>query len=389
MEVTKENQSQKKEGEQVDRQDEDLDAEHGRVNVMLGRGAKFQRAAPTDTSPRHLDMGDHVVEYPEHLEDLCSDDKAYTTDDTNADEEAEADSFHKDGDRAIEMLRMMTSSKVCWVALGCGLLVIASVVTAAILASLLISKGKDDEGKPDVDDIVKVSASPSWWTTFYKDNSSAFPTSTLPHFSSTLFKDVNECVARPCGHGNCVNYPGGYRCTCLPGWTGQNCQQVVNMQKWAKMYAAMPEDINECTTNPCQHGRCENYAGEYSCTCFTGWTGKNCQQGYYSVKETSMSVSETHVSMEAVLTKMADTIATVTMDGLEQTVSKNTVMPFSTAIPCQGGWSEYNNHCYKLFKDKVSWSTANERCKQHGANLASVGSAGENNFIARLITDGG
>ncbi|KAI8495213.1 hypothetical protein Bbelb_271990 [Branchiostoma belcheri] len=298
MEVTKENQSQKKEGEQVDRQDEDLDTEHGHVNVMLGRGAKFQRDAPTDTSPRHLDMGDHVVEYPKHLEDLCSDDKAYTQEDTNADEEAEADSFHKDG-------------------------------------------------------------------------------------------DVNECVARPCGHGNCVNYPGGYRCTCLPGWTGQNCQQVVNMQKWAKMYAAMPEDINECTTNPCQHGRCENYAGEYSCTCFTGWTGKNCQQGYYSVKETSMSVSETHVSMEAVLTKMADTIATVTMDGLEQTVSKNTVMPFSTAIPCQGGWSEYNNYCYKLFKDKVSWSTANGRCKQHGANLASVGSAGENNFITHLISDGG
>ncbi|KAI8514115.1 hypothetical protein Bbelb_084390 [Branchiostoma belcheri] len=345
MEVTKENQSQKKEGEQVDRQDEELDAEHGRVNVMLGRGATFQRTAPTDTSPCHLDMGDHVVEYPEHLENLCPDDKAYTQEDTNADR------FHKDGgathgqqhqtdfasradgavpnplhtsttDRAIEMLRMMTSSKVCWVALGCGLLVIASVVTAAILASLLITKEKvtHNEGEPDIGDIVKVSASPSWWTTFYKNNSSDFPTSTLPDFSSTPFKDVNECVARPCGHGNCANYAGGYECTCLPGWTGQNCQQ----------------DVNECTTSPCQHGSCANKDGGYDCNCHHGWTGTNCQQ----------------------------------------------------AIPCNSGWSEYNNHCYKLFKDKVSWSTANERCKQHGANLASVGSAGENNFIARLITDG-
>ncbi|KAI8514111.1 hypothetical protein Bbelb_084350 [Branchiostoma belcheri] len=226
-------------------------------------------------------------------------------------------------DRAIEMLRMMTSSKVCWVALGCGLLVIASVVTAAILASLLITKEKvtHNEGEPDIDDIVKVSASPSWWTTFYKDNSSAFSTSTVPHFSSTLFKDVNKCFERPCVHGGCVNNPGGFECTCSPGWTGQNCQQ----------------DVNECTTNPCQHGSCVNKDGGYDCNCHHGWTGTNCQQ----------------------------------------------------AIPCKSGWSEYNNHCYKLFKDKVDWFTANWRCKQHGANLASVGSAGENNFIASLITDGG
>ncbi|XP_019645066.1 PREDICTED: C-type lectin lectoxin-Lio2-like, partial [Branchiostoma belcheri] len=56
--------------------------------------------------------------------------------------------------------------------------------------------------------------------------------------------------------------------------------------------------------------------------------------------------------------------------------------------PCQSGWSEYNNYCYKLFKDKVDWSTANGKCKQHGANLASVTSADENNFVARLISDG-
>eukprot|EP00058_Branchiostoma_floridae_P018050 XP_002603539.1 hypothetical protein BRAFLDRAFT_79074 [Branchiostoma floridae] len=54
---------------------------------------------------------------------------------------------------------------------------------------------------------------------------------------------------------------------------------------------------------------------------------------------------------------------------------------------CQGGWSNYNNHCYKLFKDKVSWSTANERCKELGANLASVTSADENNFITRFIAN--
>ncbi|KAI8514119.1 hypothetical protein Bbelb_084430 [Branchiostoma belcheri] len=444
MEVTEENQSQKKESEHVDRQYKDLGAEHGRVNVMLGRGAKFQREAPRKTLSRHLDMGDHVVEYPEYHEDLsrvCSDDKAYTQEDTNADEEAGADRVYKAGDppvvsdtqppecgeelvfpscpraapwtspgdtpmkqpqtdwrsradaaaninnpmyntrkgarhgqqhqtditssadatanvanpiittatdRAILMWGMVTSSKICRGVLVCGLLVI--VVIAASLAPIL-AKGKvpHDAGKPDIDDIVNVSASPS---TFDKDNSSAFPS-----FSSTPFKadlnqctnnschpgtcevgdggykcickigwtgkncqnDVNECVARPCGHGHCGNYPGGYRCTCLPGWTGQNCRQ----------------DMNECTENPCQHGSCVDRDGGYYCNCLPGWIGIHCQQ----------------------------------------------------AQPCQSGWSEYNNHCYKLIKDKVCWSTANKRCQHLGANLASVGSAGENNFIAHLITD--
>ncbi|KAI8520133.1 hypothetical protein Bbelb_033900 [Branchiostoma belcheri] len=132
--------------------------------------------------------------------------------------------------------------------------------------------------------------------------------------------DINECTTSPCQHGRCENYPGGYRCTCSPGWTGKNCQQ----------------DINECIRNPCQHGSCVNKDGGYDCNCLEGWTGTNCQQ---------------------------------------------------QARPCQSGWSEYNNNCYKLFKEKVTWFTAKEKCKQHGANLASVGSAGENNFIARLITD--
>ncbi|XP_078689789.1 aggrecan core protein-like [Branchiostoma floridae x Branchiostoma belcheri] len=133
-------------------------------------------------------------------------------------------------------------------------------------------------------------------------------------------KDINECTTSPCQHGRCENYPGGYRCTCSPGWTGKNCQQ----------------DINECIRNPCQHGSCVNKDGGYDCNCLEGWTGTNCQQ---------------------------------------------------QARLCQSGWSEYNNNCYKLFKEKVTWSTANKKCKQHSSNLASVGSAGENNFIARLITD--
>ncbi|XP_078700859.1 uncharacterized protein LOC144927353 [Branchiostoma floridae x Branchiostoma belcheri] len=87
----------------------------------------------------------------------------------------------------------------------------------------------------------------------------------LPPLASPLVvvaKHINECISKPCKHGTCVNKDGGYKCTCSPGWTGQNCQQ----------------DINECNSKPCKHGTCVNKAGGYKCTCSPGWTGQNCQQ---------------------------------------------------------------------------------------------------------------
>ncbi|XP_078676430.1 protein HEG homolog 1-like [Branchiostoma floridae x Branchiostoma belcheri] len=51
---------------------------------------------------------------------------------------------------------------------------------------------------------------------------------TLPVTVTSLpTTDLNECARNPCQHGRCVNKDGGYKCTCNPGWTGQNCQQGV------------------------------------------------------------------------------------------------------------------------------------------------------------------
>ncbi|CAH1277542.1 Hypp9689, partial [Branchiostoma lanceolatum] len=56
--------------------------------------------------------------------------------------------------------------------------------------------------------------------------------------------------------------------------------------------------------------------------------------------------------------------------------------------PCPKGWSGYYNHCYKFIRDKVQWSDANQSCKQLDANLASIASFGENEFIAHLVANG-
>lgn len=60
----------------------------------------------------------------------------------------------------------------------------------------------------------------------------------------------------PCEHlGTCVNVPGHFRCDCMPGFTGDRCEQ----------------DINECESNPCQNdGTCLDERGDFRCVCMPG-----------------------------------------------------------------------------------------------------------------------
>ena len=39
-------------------------------------------------------------------------------------------------------------------------------------------------------------------------------------------------------------------------------------------------EIDECSPNPCENGgSCIDAIGDYSCTCISGYTGTNCQNG--------------------------------------------------------------------------------------------------------------
>ncbi|XP_022670135.1 protein jagged-1b-like isoform X1 [Varroa destructor] len=69
------------------------------------------------------------------------------------------------------------------------------------------------------------------------------------------------------------NTSTGFRCECAQGWAGETCQQALT---------ALPG----CASNPCHHGgHCsEDSQGNAKCTCTPGWTGHHCQ---YDIDECS------------------------------------------------------------------------------------------------------
>ncbi|XP_065145827.1 ladderlectin-like [Paramisgurnus dabryanus] len=52
---------------------------------------------------------------------------------------------------------------------------------------------------------------------------------------------------------------------------------------------------------------------------------------------------------------------------------------------CPYGWTPFSVHCYKFFPQSVNWITAEKNCQSIDANLASVRSTVQNNFLLSLI----
>ena len=42
-------------------------------------------------------------------------------------------------------------------------------------------------------------------------------------------------------------------------------------------------DIDECGSNPCVNGQCQDGINQYQCMCDPGWTGVNCDVGTYFI----------------------------------------------------------------------------------------------------------
>ncbi|XP_072179392.1 LOW QUALITY PROTEIN: uncharacterized protein [Diadema setosum] len=74
--------------------------------------------------------------------------------------------------------------------------------------------------------------------------------------------DVNECLSDPCQHGSCHNKLGSYYCECEEGYTGIQCEQAQDL----------------CSPEFCKNGGiCETKEGTAVCYCPDGYFGNFCE----------------------------------------------------------------------------------------------------------------
>ena len=115
-----------------------------------------------------------------------------------------------------------------------------------------------------------------------------------PGYTSNLCEDWDYCVYNLCPTNSyCVNKPDlrDYRCYCNDGYSGDYCNT----------------NINECSSNPCVNGVCEDGIAEYTCTCYPVIRAA-------TVMRILTSVPQTRVYTDTVVTVWADMYVTAHPD---------------------------------------------------------------------------
>lgn len=84
------------------------------------------------------------------------------------------------------------------------------------------------------------------------------PLSTAGFEGTVCERNVDDCSPDPCHHGRCVDGIASFSCACAPGYTGMRCES----------------QVDECRSQPCRHGgKCLDLVDKYLCRCPPGTTG--------------------------------------------------------------------------------------------------------------------
>ena len=102
---------------------------------------------------------------------------------------------------------------------------------------------------------------PSGTTCFCGNSGKAGPSC---EWNNATSSNVTTCAQNPCLYGGtCIDLKESFECECSIGFIGERCET----------------DVNECLSNPCVFGTCQNGHGGYQCTCKSEerYTGRNCE----------------------------------------------------------------------------------------------------------------
>ena len=82
-------------------------------------------------------------------------------------------------------------------------------------------------------------------------------------FQKDKKNEVGGCSASSClNNGSCLPEEESYTCTCVPGFTGSNCE--IN--------------IDDCDGVTCfNDGTCVDGVDSHTCICAPGFTGQTCE----------------------------------------------------------------------------------------------------------------
>ncbi|XP_078579734.1 lymphocyte antigen 75-like isoform X1 [Branchiostoma floridae x Branchiostoma japonicum] len=62
---------------------------------------------------------------------------------------------------------------------------------------------------------------------------------------------------------------------------------------------------------------------------------------------------------------------------------------YKSETACPGGWLSYQQSCYKVFEDQKDWSSARTACGAYMADLTSITTTAEQQFMSQLIPNNG
>eukprot|EP01043_Picozoa_sp_COSAG02_P036658 COSAG02_NODE_2700_length_8207_cov_2.292057_3_plen_704_part_00 len=120
----------------------------------------------------------------------------------------------------------------------------------------------EPEPEPEIDEC---DSSPCQHNSTCTDRLGFYRCECIDGFSGTNCDlDVDECASTPCLNGaTCTDAIDAYTCACVVGWDGTECAT----------------NIDECVSLPCQNdGICIDQVAAYSCDCVEGWDGDECQE---------------------------------------------------------------------------------------------------------------